>query len=436
MNSKTNSNSKIEELRPYWEKTQRIKEELRTRGEMEKLGFVEELEKLIRRKPSGSAEDYAESLGLGRATLFWRLKQMGLSLEDVRKSVFYEVEVETQKKIKKREVKALPPKDKQEFLQREIVQETIKKMRTANVSESHIENMISVWYDICKKFKIAPEDFADNEKVEEIKSVIVEYINKQKEEGKEIRSYIALLQTLAKWLEKPIIPSYIEQQEYRGKYQSAELPLPLRELMVEEIMKYDSEIAKLALRSWIFLYYTGSRAESLTNFSIEGEFKVSWREFAEVYGENEFVIIKTLEKGKKGQKFTWRKLIPKSWSKLIPQRNLTPKELQKVRQITRTILEKLAQKYPQFFNYDTLKYVIDKKKTMHVWRHTFAREALRSFKWNRYLVSKLGGWIKDSNLQIYGDYDLLSLIQVSTEKHKIEFCSEKCKERIESFLKS
>jgi hypothetical protein len=428
MNSKTN----FEELKSYWEKVQDIKQKL----DAEKRKFIEDLEMLIRRKPSGSAEDYAESLGLGRATLFWRLKQMGLSLEDVRKSVFYEVEVEAQRKVKKREVKALPPKDKQEFLQRETVQETIKKMRTANVSESHIENMIAVWYDICKKYKIAPEDFIDNEKIEEIKNIIIDYLNKQKEQSKEVRSYIALLQTLAKWLEKPILPSFIEQAEYKGKYQSAELPLELRELMVEEIMKYDNEIARLALRSWIYLYYTGSRAESLTNFSVEGEFKVNWSDFIDVYGESEFVVIKTLEKGKKGQKFTWRKLIPKSWSKFIPQRNLTRKELQKVRAITRTILEKLAQQYPQYFNADTMKYVVDKKKTMHIWRHTFAREALKAFKWNRYLVSKLGGWVKDSNLQIYGDYDLLSLIQVSSERHKIEFCSTICKERIESFLES
>jgi integrase len=432
MNSKTNSNSKLEELRSYWEKVQEVKGKV----EEEKRRFIEELEVLIRRKPSGSAEDYAESLGLGRATLFWRLKQMGLSLEDIRKSVFYDVEMETQKKIKKREIKALPPKDKQEFLQRETVQDTIKKMRTANVSESHIENAMTVWYDICKKYKIAPEDFVDNDKLEEVKSIIIDYLNKQKEQGKEVRAYIALLQTLAKWLERPLLPSYIEQSEYHGKYQSAELPLPLRELMVEEIIKYDNDIAKLALRAWIYLYYTGSRAESLTNFSIEGEFKVIWSDFIEVYGESEFVIIKTLEKGKKGQKFVWRKLVPKSWAKLIPSRNLTRKELQKVRAITRAILERLAQQYPQYFNNDTIKYVKDLKKSMHVWRHTFAREALKAFKWNRYLVSKLGGWVKDSNLQVYGDYDLLSLIQVSAEKHKIEFCSTICKERIEKFLES
>jgi site-specific recombinase XerC len=430
MNSKTNPNSKIEELRPYWEKVQRIKEGLDT----EKKKFLEDLEALIRRKPSSSAEDYAESLGLGRATLFWRLKQMGLSLEDVRKAVFYEVEIEKGQKIKKREIKALPPKDRNEFLQREVVQEVIKRMKAGGDKDNTIKSVISVWYNICKMYKVAPEDFTDNERIEEIRNIIIDYLNKIKDEGKDIQAKIASLQTLAKWLEKPILPSYIEQQEYKGKYQSAELPLELRELMINEIMKINNDIAKLTLRTWIFLFYTGSRAEALTNFTVEGEFKVIWRDFIDVFNEDIFIIVRTMEKGKKGQKFVWRKLIPKSWSKFIPQRNLTPKEVQKVRKLTRSILMKLMELYPQYFNSDTVKYIKNVKKVLHVWRHTFAREMLKAFKWNRYLVSKLGGWIKDSNLQIYGDYDLLSLIQVSSEQHRVEFCSEECKKRIEAFL--
>jgi hypothetical protein len=106
----------------------------------------------------------------------------------------------------------------------------------------------------------------------------------------------------------------------------------------------------------------------------------------------------------------------------------------KVRRITREILEKLLAERPELFNSDTVKYIKDAQKVLHLWRHTFAREALKAFKWNRYLVAKLGGWVKDSNLQIYGDYDLLSLIEVSAEEHKMEFCSEECKKRIEEFL--
>jgi hypothetical protein len=60
-------------------------------------------------------------------------------------------------------------------------------------------------------------------------------------------------------------------------------------------------------------------------------------------------------------------------------------------------------------------------------RHTSAREYLRAFKFNRYLVSKLLGWMKESNLSIYGDYSLLELLTVSTEEHKVNFVSDDVK---------
>jgi hypothetical protein len=99
-------------------------------------------------------------------------------------------------------------------------------------------------------------------------------------------------------------------------------------------------------------------------------------------------------------------------------------------------LKKILEEHPELFNNETIKYIKDAKRTLHLFRHTFARDALKAFKWNRYLVAKLGGWVKDSNLQIYGDYDLLSLIEASVEEHRIEFCSEECKKRIEEFLRS
>jgi hypothetical protein len=194
------------------------------------------------------------------------------------------------------------------------------------------------------------------------------------------------------WLEKPLLPAYIKQEEYKGKYQSAELSIKARELMVEKLLeRANSDILKQTLEAWIFLYYTGSRAESLTNFVIEGEFKVRWSEFVKVYGTDTFVVVRTSEKGKRGRKFTWRKLVPKHWAHLIPKRPLTPRELMKVRKITREILEELLSEKPELFNSDTIKYIKDAQKVLHLFRHTFAREALKAFKWNRYLVAKLGG---------------------------------------------
>jgi hypothetical protein len=242
------------------------------------------------------------------------------------------------------------------------------------------------------------------------------------------------------WLEVNILPVFVKQEEYRGKFQSAELSPEVREMMVERLIKKagkkkDKEIYKLTLASWVFLYHTASRSEALTNFVVEGKIRVRWEEFKRVFGTDEFVVVKTEEKGKKGRKFVWRKLIPSTWVHLIPKRNLTKTEVSKVRQITREILLELMKERPELFNSDTVKYIVEAKKTLHLWRHTFAREALRSFRWNRYLVAKMGGWIKDSNLQIYGDYDLLSLLEASSEEHEMRFCSEECKRKIEEFLK-
>jgi hypothetical protein len=64
------------------------------------------------------------------------------------------------------------------------------------------------------------------------------------------------------------------------------------------------------------------------------------------------------------------------------------------------------------------------KKYYHVWRHTATREWLAGLRYNRYLVAKILGWIKDSNLVIYGDFDLLALLKVRAEKHKIKFISD------------
>jgi len=294
---------------------------------------------------------------------------------------------------------------------------------------------------------------------EQIFDYTTKYLALLAEQGYEINSKIAELQSVQKWLYVTLLPPWVEQAEYKGKYTSAELSLEAREAMVNELIevcstskRYDKDICKLTLKSWIFLYYTGSRAESLTNFTVEQKIRVTWEKFREVYGEEEFLVVKTSEKGKKGKKYEWRKLVPASWSHLIPERNLTRKELEKVRALTRTILLRLMSRYgTKMFNTDTIRYsawrgksrrIGEKKrkrkgtKVLHLWRHTFARDALKAFGWNTYLVSKLGGWVKESNLRIYGDYDLLSLIQASAEKHQMRFCTEECKKKIEAFLSS
>jgi len=422
------------------------------RATSEEKAFLEKMIKFLRQNMELSAEDVAEKVGISRRALFDRLKRLGIGFAEIKNALVYEAQLKKKEKITKKEVKRLPPKDFNEFLEREVVKEVIKKMNTRNLSDSHRGRVLDAWYDLCTEMGLAPEDFFAMEK-EELQKTIIEFINKRKEEGYEINSVISDLQALQLWLEVPLLPPYIKQAEYTGKYTSAELTQEVRELMVNELVeackegkvrvngrkKYvTKDICKLALRTWIFLYYTGSRAEALTNFIKEYEIEIKAPQFVKVFGESRFLVIRTEEKGKEGRKFIWRKLVPKSWSSLIPDRQLTTTEVEKIRAVTRAILTKLLEQHLEMFNEDTRKYIQGvgrfKGKVLHLWRHTFAREFLKAFGWNRYLVSKLGGWVKDSNLRIYGDYDLLALIEASSEEHKIQFCSEACKEKIEKFL--
>ena len=424
----------------------------------EEKAFLDKVINALRRNLDYNGEELASIVGIGRSTFFYRLQRLGIKLEEIRKALIYETELKRKEKIYRKEVKRLPPSSFSEFLQREVIQKLIERLQSVKDqrNEFHAQRVLSVFYQYCSTLGIAPEDVVEIAKTdpEKIFEYTTKFLAKLAEEGYEINAKIAELQALQMWLYVQLLPPWVEQSEYKGKYTSAELSLEAREEMIRELIdiclnnkRYDREICKLTLKSWVFLYFTGSRAESLTNFAIEQRIRVTWEKFKEVYGTEEFVVIKTSEKGKKGKKYEWRKLIPAPWSHLIPERNLTKKELEKVRALTRTVLLRLISEHgSKLFNNDTIRYIIgeelesSKKKkkrkqgrVLHIWRHTFAREALRAFGWNTYLVSKLGGWVKESNLRTYGDYDLLSLIQASVEKHQMIFVRD-MKKMIEEFL--
>ena len=365
--------------------------------------FLDKVINALRRNLDYNGEELASITGIGRSTFFYRLQRLGIKLEEIRKALIYETELKRREKVYRKEIKRLPPSSFNEFLQREIVQKLIERLQSVKDqrNEFHAQRVLSVFYQYCSTLGIAPEDVVEIAKSdpEKIFDYTTKFLAKLAEEGYEINAKIAELQTLQMWLYVQLLPPWIEQAEYKGKYTSAELTLEAREAMVNELIelcsngkRYDKDICKLTLRSWILLYYTGSRAESLTNFTIEQKIKVAWEKFKEVYGTDEFVVVKTHEKGKKGKKYEWRKLIPAQWSKLIPERNLTKKELEKVRSLTRTILLRLISEHgSKLFNNDTIRYIIgeeleSKKKkkrkqgrVLHIWRHTFAREALKSF---------------------------------------------------------
>jgi len=384
--------------------------------------MLEGIAKLYRRNIKYSADEIVNELGIARATLFWRLKKLGITLEQLKEAVIKEYEEKTQKQLKKREEKALPPKDFNEFMEREIVKEIVKKLNTANLSEVQRTKILRYWFRLCKDLGLAPEDF-NKENEEELKSKVLDWMNDRIAKGYDKDWIISLIQGIQKWLEVRLLNSGIEQSEYKGKYQTSEIPLEVRNSIVKDLLElYKQTKNKFYLeviKALAFLYYTGSRSEALTNYAVEFTQKIKDEEIKRIYGIDEFIVVKTEEKGKKGKKITWRKLIPKTYVELLPAR-MTKKELYKVRDIVRNLLLKYVDK----LNEDAKQYVVSAKRSLHLMRHTSAREFLRAFGFNRYLVSKLLGWQKESNLSIYGDYDLLTLLNVRSEEHKVEFVSE------------
>jgi len=369
-----------------------------------------------------TAKDVADELGLAFRTYYRYLETLGLTYFIVVNAVKQEAEEIKKKKIERREVKRLPPRSYDEFLEREVVKEVAKKLTVANIGEGQKTKILRTWFKLSQELELTPEDFYGDG---EVKRKITEWLSNKIEQGYDKDALISILQSLQKWLETPILPTVIEQSEYKGEYTTAEIPKAIRDKIVLDLLEKGDELSLTTIKALMFLYYTGSRAESLTNFTVEQKIKLDNPDILRAYGEDSFIVVRTLEKGKKGKKIEWRKLIPLSYEPLLPPK-LTRSDLDKIRRVLRNELIK----YENELNDDTKRYIREAQKSLHLMRHTSAREYLRAFKFNRYLVAKLLGWQKESNLQIYGDYGLFELLKVSAEEHKIEFVSPHIKQKL------
>ena len=396
----------------------------------------EKIKSLFRRNLKLSAQDIAQELGIGRSTLFYLLKKWGKTLEDLRNEVLREIEEEKLRKLRRKEIREAVPATYEEFLQYETVKELRKKLETATtISDRQRSKILRFFYRLVKRTGYPPAFFLYGDR-EEVKKVVLDYLSRRKEEGIELNAEIANLQSIQKWLEINILPSWVEQQEYKGKFKTAELNMVARSLLVQRIIKnHDKRLADMTVRALCMLYWTGSRAESLKTFHVEGEIEIADPEITRVYQEARFIVVKTSEKGKKGRKIEWTKLVPRRWAWLLPRYRYTDKDLEKIRAVIRKELLALMRDYPELFNADTKAYVVDAKKTLHLMRHTSAREFLKAFRWNMYLVSKLLGWEKVENMKIYGDYGLLELLQARAQEHKLEFIDEETTKMLRRVLK-
>jgi hypothetical protein len=294
----------------------------------------------------------------------------------------------------------------------------ITAMKASDRKQQYINRIVSFFYRMCRYLTLSPEDFIDLPR-EQVYDLVTQYISDRASEGVDVNNVVKEIQAVQKWLGVRILPPGITQKEYKGKYQEAEIPLQIRNEVVRNLLQlYESSkdpIFLKAIQAMAFLYYTGSRKQALTNFQ-KGEFiTVGLDKLIRAVGTNRFRVISTLEK----KDIYWRKLIPAHYDEIIPPAPFRPSE---VRQIAKILKEQLMKYYDRYNTHTQL--YLAKSKVFHIWRHTATRDYLKALGYNRYLVSKLLGWLKDSNLVIYGDYELLQLLELSTEEHSIKFIND------------
>jgi len=396
---------------------QKVNQAYEQAGVQQKLMLVQ-ITKILRKNLETPAEEIAHQLKIGRATLFYRLKKLGLKFNDLVEAVKEEAEEQYQRKVESRKRKRLPPRDKQEFLEREIVKKLISRMKSQGRKKSFINSTVNFWYRMCKELGLAPEDFIEMDR-EQLWDMITEWISDKADEDRDIRSIIAQIQTIQKWLGVRILPPGFTQQEYKGKFQEAEIDFEHRNKVVRDLLELYRNTKDIyylkAIQAMAILFYTGSRRQALMNFTWGDVVRIKYKEFTDKFEEDRFRVITTLEK----RNLRWEKLIPYSYYEILPNAPFSPSE---VRKIAKIIKQALMKYYDEYNNHT--KHYLDKSKVFHIWRHTATRTYLRAFKYNRSLVAKLLGWIKESNLVIYGDFTLFQLLNIMAEEHHIKFVSD------------
>lgn len=399
--------------------------------------FLIDATKKLRADLEMSAEELSNRLGIARSSLFNYMNRLGLKYKDLVEALKKEAEETLARKLEKREIRRALPTTKQEFLERSIVQQLRNAMISAGKKTHYVNRIISFFYRVCKATGLSPEDFIElhrEGRSEELYNAITMFISDQASMGIDVNNIIRQLQSIQKWLGARILSPGITQKEYKGKYQEAEIPLSIREEIVRELLDLYRQTGDTTyvrtIQAMIILYYTGSRRQALTNYQVSDMVTVTHEKFTRAMRTNRFRVVVTLEK----KDLTWRKLIPAYYDEAIPRNNFSHAELKQIAKILKEQLQKRIDR----LNTHTRLY-LEKSKVFHIWRHTATREYLRVLEYNRSLVAKLLGWIKDSNLVIYGDYSILQLLGAEggvEQQTYLDFVSPELREEILKVIRS
>jgi hypothetical protein len=390
----------------------------------------------LRENPELDVDIVAKQLETSRITLWRRLQKCGTTWQELKKKAQEEarerkkqLELKLQKKL---EAKRIQPATFEEFTKRTVVVELIEKLQSASISDYQRNEIIKTWWKIIttynqlvkslkelndplaeELYEITPEDFVDPEiPLKEKQKWTERVIAVWRQKYTDINAHISRIQALQKYLEIQILPSYIEQQEYTGKYSGAYIPPHVMERLVYDILELFEKTGNIfylkSVQAILFLSHTGSRREALTNYKVVHEkLEVRNEMIVNMIGDSIVTVVETEEKGKKGRKIKHYKIIPYSIRDIALPPRFSKREVEKLAELVRKIL---VEKYLAELNEVTKLYLTQAKRSLHLLRHTSAYTYLVASNYNMFLVAKMLGWIKADNLKIYANPTLMYIL--------------------------
>ena len=403
-------------------------------------------------KGETTIDEIAKKYNVSRATMFNWMNKKGITIKKLQEELKKEAEELLKKKATKKDIRLLPPSDFKEFLNIELVEKMINSMNSNNLSFQQIHTVVKTFYKLCKGFigdvkgnkaimrlylQGNPYEDIETKDIVKIKvydpvhpirldeELVSKYLSVLRSNGYNVNAVISVIQAIEKWTGLKLLPTGVEQQEYKGKYQEAELNVELRYLFLKTAKELYPQYYEKIRASSIYLFQGGGRKEALMTGEPLGWIETENEDIIQIYGGiKRFYRYRSYEKGKKGHKFPHIILIPEPFVKyVLGYIPLSRSEVNKLETILKDIFKTMIQRYRDKFNSHTLKYLGEKEndnertktRVYHIWRHSFAREGLRASKWKMYIVSKLGGWNKVDNLKIYGDYGVEEILQLKSQ---------------------
>ena len=345
------------------------------------------------------AEVVAEKFGVSRRTLFRWLQRQGITIRELQEQYKREQEEKRKLKLQKGAYHGAIPEKLDDFIESiQEVKDFVNWLRARRVQ---------TWRDIartlhrtCLRLGVHPLALLQEDMIKEIEALIAEMLEtKSKWTVEQFKSHLRL------WYKynRQVPPPVLSLERYKSAFaQHAWFDVEDRYKIMLKLYELPPEHFGLLRAVVLFTFYTGSRAEALTNVRFE-ERKI------DIGGKRvRTVIAITREKGRHGKK-QWEKPIkPWIYDRYIKDwLPINTKKLNIVRQTLKSV-------YAEVLQDDTIKKEYALKHPLHIWRHTSAMSMLHATDWNVGLVADILGWESPEILySIYGRMPVETKIAVA-----------------------